>query len=152
MALQIDIMCSIKRVIFLCVVILVSPSCFILADRWTWSFKFYNNSDQDVYFIIDFNTQDQVLTPDVNISWAIYTKAHNWIPVDSGHTRCEVIITDAADIYVVDATKIDPSLRKHSILEDKTLAGITEDMFLYKTRVYHSDFIPNYPSFYYPPL
>ena len=150
MALEIDI---IKRVIFLCVVILVIPSCFIpAAPDWTYSFRFYNNSDQDVYFILDFNAQDQVLTPDVNISWAIYTKAHVWIPVDSGHTRWEDIITDAADIYVVDATKIDPSLRKHRIHEDKTLAGITEDMFLYKTIVYHSDFIPTYPSFYYPPL
>ena len=99
-----------------------------------YRFKFINNSDKNIYIVIDCITDDQSITPG---SLYDYVYANNWRYVDS-LTPWADIIKDSAYIYVLDASLIN-LLPLEEILTADKCETITQEMILDRITVHHED-------------
>ena len=122
-----------KQFLLLIVMILLS-SCKPYGGQLRYRFKFINNSDKNIYIVIDCITDDQSISPG---SLYDYVFANNWRYVDS-LTPWADIIKDSAFIYVLDASLIDLLPLEKYLTEDKC-ETITQEMKLDRITVHHKD-------------
>lgn len=105
---------------------------------WTlrYRFKFMNNSDKDIYIVIDTKTDNQSISPR---SFYDFVFANNWRYIDNKRPWDE-IIKDSAYIYILDASLIDLHPLEQYLSEEKC-KYITQEMIMGRMTVYHEDFI-----------
>lgn len=122
---------------------LITLIVLMIACRRAYFFCFQNDSEFNLYIIIDTCTQDNDITLGSYYRWI---PANAEIGVESKNPWSERI-KDSAYIYVVDADKISFPWGSGTLSrEDKNL--ITPDVVLDSIVVYHSDFEKAYTVVY----
>lgn len=99
-------------------------------DR-AYRFKFYNNTTEDIYIILDENTKDEEITLGSDC-W--YAWASSWRYVDNKKRSWDTIIKDSIYIYVIDADMIKLPLGP---LLQEDIDRITPEMVFSRITVYH---------------
>ena len=125
---------------------LIVTSC-VTAWEIVYRFKLYNNTDKDIYIIIDTKPQDEVITIQ---SECWYCQAKNWRYIDNRHTPWDEIVKDSIHLYILDASMID---LPRDYLSPENAERITQNMLLSRITLYHSQtvvghhgiFTVNYP-------
>lgn len=118
------------------IVIIVLSSCAPYGGQLRYRFKFMNNTDKDIYIVIDTKTDNQSISPR---SFYDFVFANNWRYIDNKRPWDE-IIKDSAYIYILDASLIDLHPLEQYLSEEKC-KYITQEMIMGRMTVYHEDFI-----------
>lgn len=115
------------------IVMVVLSSCIPLGSVH-YRFKFVNNSEKDVYIVVDTNTDDECISSG---SLYDYVFANNWRFIENKRPWAE-IIKDSAYVYVLDASLIDLLPLEVFLSVDKC-ETITQEMILDRITVHHKD-------------
>jgi len=122
---------------------LIVTSC-VTGWKVVYFFKFVNNSDKDIYVIIDTEPQDEVITVQ---SWVYYCYANEERRIVSNHSWSEVV-KDSIHVYVIDASKIHLST-EYGVAQEN-IERITPDMVLAKKTMFHYNFSHSNVRVFYP--
>lgn len=117
------------------VAVILSSSCAPYGGQLRYRFKFVNNSEKDVYIVINTNTDDECIS-----SGSIYDHvyASNWKYIENKIPWTEVIKDDAY-VYIIDASLINLLPLEGYLTEEKCIS-ITNEMILGRIIVHHDDF------------
>lgn len=126
-----------KYILFLIsiIVVFVSSCNPPLGATRRFVFKFANNSDTDIYIVVDNNPSDDIITTG---SRCFFIYAGNCYFVDSEIPWGD-IIKESAYIYVIDASLA--KFSQGSFLSLEECGAISQDMILDRITVYHEDFL-----------
>lgn len=117
------------------VAVILSSSCAPYGGQLRYRFKFINNSDKDLYIIIDNKIDEPEISPE---SLYDFVYANNWKYIDNKKPWAEVIKDDAY-IYILDASLIN-LLPLEGYLTKEKRSSITNEMILDRIIVHHDDF------------
>ena len=117
------------------VAVILSSSCAPYGGQLRYRFKFINNSDKDLYIIIDNKIDEPEISPE---SLYDFVYANNWKYIDNKKPWAEVIKDDAY-IYILDASLIN-LLPLEGYLTEEKRSSITNEMILDRIIVHHDDF------------
>ena len=84
------------------VAVILSSSCAPYGGQLRYRFKFINNSDKDLYIIVDNKTDEPEISPE---SIYDFVYANNWKYIENKKPWTEVIKDDAY-VYILDASLI----------------------------------------------
>ena len=118
------------------IVIIVLSSCAPYGGQLRYRFKFMNNTDKDIYIVIDTKTESQSISPG---SFYDIVVANKFRYVDNKRPWGE-IIKDSAYIYILDTSLIDLLPLEESLSAERC-NSITQEMILGRITVYHEDFL-----------
>ena len=133
------------RYFLILIVMIVVSSCAPYGGQLRYRFKFINNSDKDIYIVIDNTASPQHISSG---SLYDYVYANNWKYIDNKNPWDE-IISEAASVYILDASLID-LLPLESFLSADKCEAISQEMILDKITVHHEDFLEQSPTLSYP--
>ena len=117
-------------------------SCFPLVMDLKYFFKFYNNSDEDVYVIIDMEPQDEIINVGSEVDWC---GANSFQSIINKKPWYEVV-KDSMYLYVIDESKIELSTMLGFTQENAEI--LTSDMILSRFTIYHQDLYSRYTVSY----
>ncbi len=117
-------------------------SCFPLVMDLKYFFKFYNNSDEDVYVIIDMEPQDEIINVGSEVDWC---GANSFQSIINKKPWYEVV-KDSMYLYVIDESKIELSTMLGFTQENAEI--LTSDMILSRFTIYHQDLYSQYTVSY----
>ncbi len=118
------------------IVIIVLSSCVPYGGHLRYRFKFMNNSDKDIYIVIDTKADNQSISPGCFYD---YVSAKKWRYVDNKKPWAE-IIKDSAYVYILDASLIDLLPLEESLSAERC-NSITQEMIMGRITVYHENFL-----------
>lgn len=142
-----------KNIFLLFCLLFISASCrypiYFLGARRDFPFMFYNNSNKDVYVVVDSNIFDEEITAG-SICKFVFANSARYV---GSETPWGEIIKDSAYLYVIDASNID--LSQVYYLSQYQCKQITQDMILGIKTIYHEETVydgnkPYIFSVYYP--
>ena len=113
---------------------IVLSSCAPYGGHVRYRFKFINNSDKDIYIVIDNIMEDQCISPG---SLYDFIYANNWKYIDNKIPWAETI-KDSAYVYILDATLIN-LLPLEDYLSVNKCETISQDMILDRITVHHEE-------------
>ena len=117
------------------VAVILSSSCAPYGGQLRYRFKFINNSDKDLYIIVDNKTDEPEISPE---SIYDFVYANNWKYIENKKPWTEVIKDDAY-VYILDASLIN-LLPLEGYLTEEKRSSITNEMILDRIIVHHDDF------------
>ncbi len=117
------------------VAVILSSSCAPYGGQLRYRFKFINNSDKDLYIIVDNKTDEPEISPE---SIYDFVYANNWKYIENKKPWTEVIKDDAY-VYILDASLINLLPLEGYLTEEKRIS-ITNEMILGRIIVHHDDF------------
>ena len=117
------------------VAVILSSSCAPYGGQLRYRFKFINNSDKDLYIIVDNKTDEPEISPK---SIYDFVYANNWKYIENKKPWTEVIKDDAY-VYILDASLINLLPLEGYLTEEKRIS-ITNEMILGRIIVHHDDF------------
>ena len=93
-----------KRLLLcLCLAVLASFKC--VPDKRVYSFRFFNNSEDNVYVVVDLIPEDEHITIGSEV-W--YSSASSWRYIDNEKPWRE-IVNSSLTLYIINASRIDLS-------------------------------------------
>ena len=126
---------------------LIIASCVGPIDH-TYEFKFFNNSEKDIYIVVDTAPLDEVITIK-SVCW--YCRANKWRYIEDRQTPWDEIVKDSIYLYIIDASMIKLSTERGFTQDDAD--RITPEMLLSIITLYHSETVNGHHrifSVYYP--
>lgn len=120
---------------------IIISSCIHFVEIYSF-FRFYNNSDEDVYVIIDMEPQDEIINVGSEVDWC---GANSFLNIINKKPWYEVV-KDSMYLYVIDESKIELSTMLGFTQENAEI--LTSDMILSRFTIYHQDLYSQYTVSY----
>ena len=108
-----------------------------------YRFRFYNNSDNDIYAITDLSPCDEIISTGCVCH---YVFASKYLYIDSKRPW-DTVVKDSMHIYVIDANMIHLPCDR---LSEENVELITPQMILARKTVFHSQLTDKHFSISYP--
>lgn len=137
----------IKQLFFLLLVNCILVSC----DPFGWDivrygFWFSNDSEKNVFLIVDFNSKDDILSLG---SESYHINSEHQLSIDSKKPWKEIIV-DSIHLYVIDASLSELPWNGGHILTQEEINSIVPESVLARIPLFHENVVINNYEVHYP--